>query len=85
MLYSTYLLIANHLKTPLQLSNIRLATANNTELLTKGSTLITFKHGVIKYTYTFILVEQSSAAFLIGCDFVISYKAGLYWNGEGKG
>ena len=35
--------------------------------------------------HTFILVEELSAAFIIGFDFVVLYKQGLYWEGEGKG
>ena len=77
MSYSSYLVTAYHLKTPLQPNYIRLTTANNSELINKGSPLIMFKLGGRKYTHTFI-VKQLLAAFLIGFDFVTLYKVGLY-------
>ena len=78
MSYSSYLLIENHLKATLHPNYIRVATANNTELINKGSTLITFKLGERMYKHSFIVVKQLSVAFLIGFDFTTLYKVGLY-------
>ena len=55
---------------------------NDPELINKGSTLITFKHGERKCTHTFITIEQLPAEFLIGFDFVDFYIVELYWEGE---
>ena len=78
------MLIAYHSKTLLLSNYIRLSTANNTELINKWFTLITFRLGERKFTLTFIVVEQLSAAFPIGFDFDTLYKVGLYYDGEGK-
>ena len=66
MPYSTYLLISANWKTSLQPNWIRLTTANNTELISEVSVLITLKLGERNYIDTFIVLEQLSATFLTG-------------------
>ena len=55
MSYSTYLLTAGRLKTPLQPNYITLTIANNTELINKGSTLITLNLGEKKDTLKWLI------------------------------
>ena len=82
MSYFTYLLITDHLKTPLQPNYIWSTTANKTKLIKKCPYWLLSN---LEKVYTSIDCSRTLiCCIFIGFNFITLYKVGLYWDG-GKG